>query len=151
MMTDYRQKNRDLVRAMPKYDVCVAFRESDRAIAQELFRVFDEHGITYSTYDDEKKAEEEALRMIHPKMVRDSYFFLLIDEPGAIDDAAVQTMLHKAVLANREPIVLKRQSGTSFPGIEWTADTKDAVFREVADYIRTQERDPDWVDGDRRK
>ncbi|WKA51733.1 hypothetical protein QWY22_03785 [Planococcus liqunii] len=150
-MTDYRQKNRDSIRAMPKYDVCVAFKEADWAIAQDLFRVFDEHGITYSTYEDEKIAEAEAMRMIYPKMARDSYFFLLIDEPGSIDDDAVQTMLHKAMLANREPIVLKRQSGTSYPGIGWTADTKEAVFQEVAGYIRTQERDPDWIYGDRRK
>lgn len=150
-MADYRQQTRDSIAAMPKYDVCVAFRESDRSIAEDLFRVFGQHGITYSTYADEMKAEQEAMRMIYPKMVRDSYYFLLIDEPGAVDDPNVQQMLHKAVLANREPIVLKRQSGTSYPGIEWDIDTKDKMFEEVAYYIRTQERDPDWVYGDRRQ
>ncbi|WP_050180108.1 hypothetical protein [Domibacillus robiginosus] len=149
-MTDYRQQWLDGIAAQPKYDVFVAFQPKDQAVAEELFRVFDQYGITYSMPADEERAKRECLRTLRPTPVRDSYFFLFIDEPGALEESAIQDLLYQAALLNKKPIILKRNTGSPAPGFIWDEETKQKTFEDTARFIQQHEREKDWIYGKRR-
>lgn len=132
----------------PKFDVFIAHSAKDEAIVTEIKEILDENGITYTTPADYWKAKEYILTSVGPSPIRDSYFFLLIDDQENINVDTIQDWLWHAAQLNKSLLVLN-PSERGKRAFSFDSLIKDQLM-ELISQIETEQRDPKWVYGKRR-